>query len=301
MSNYSSINNNPNNNEQNNKAIFETNKNDINNNNNNINSQYNFNYNPPLTRAYSQGNITINKNNIIKNDLNNKYFNKKNNLLNKNKKILSKYFKLIMEGESQIELTKKNLISRKDFNCINAFKLFDGQNKGYITFDDLKNEFEFMGLTFNDTELQLLINRFNSNNEDKSNIMYENFCSEIFPYLSARGNSPKDNSNNNTNVFSPTTRLYFKALLKAMVDLENKLNGFKKENINIKDNDIIEILKEIDVKEEGYFNMNELIRFLKENNVYSSLNDASLLFYRYDKDKKGRVSYESIISDLNYL
>ena len=184
---------------------------------------------------------------------------------------------------------------------MNSFNLFDEQNKGYITFDDLKNEFELMGLTFNDTEIRLLINRFNLNYEDKNNIEYENFCSEVFQYLSDIENLPNYNSNNNTNIFSHTTRLYFKTLLKAMVDLENKLNEFKKENINIKNNDIIEILKEIDVKEEGYFNMNELIRFLKQNNVYSSLNDALLLFYRFDKDKKGRVSYESIISDLNYL
>ena len=49
-----------------------------------------------------------------------------------------------------------------------------------------------MGLTFNDTEMRLLINRFNSNKEDKINILYENFCSEIFPYLSAHGNLRKD-------------------------------------------------------------------------------------------------------------
>ena len=66
-----------------------------------------------------------------------------------------------MEGESQIELKKVNLILRKDFYCTNLFSLFDEENKGFITFDDLKNELEFIGLPMKDIEIQLLINRFN--------------------------------------------------------------------------------------------------------------------------------------------
>ena len=212
-----------------------------------------------------------------------------------------------MQGESQIELKKINLISRKDFNCPNAFILFDEQNKGYITFDDMKNELEFIGLTLNDTDIELLLNRFNKNNKNKEkNIEFQKFCEGIFPCLGGPENIPNENNiNNNQNVFSPTTRLYFRDLFQTMIDLENKLNKYKKEkmnnNINNNVNNIIEVMKEIDVGEKGYFDLNELIRFLKENNFYTSLKDAKLLFYRYDKNKKDKVSYENIISDLSYL
>ena len=111
----------------------------------------------------------------------------------------------------------------------------------------------------------------------------------------------KNNNNENINVFSPTTRLYFKALIKAMVDLENLLNKYKKEKINIKNKKYIEILKEIDIDEKGFINLNELISFIKENGIYSSLLDAILLFSRFDKEKKGKVFYKDILSDLEYI
>ena len=287
---------------------------------------YNFNYNPQLKRTYSQGNFIVNKNNILKelscnngnhkNNNNNYNFNDNNynnntNYKNKNndnyynnninsftneKYILIKYFKLIMDGESQIELTKKNLILRKDFNIANIFNLFDEQNKGYITFDDLKNELEFIGLILNDKNIQLLINKFN-NDKNRNIIEYNDFYNTIIPINSKM----KNNNNENINVFSPTTRLYFKALIKAMVDLENLLNKYKKEKINIKNKKYIEILKEIDIDEKGFINLNELISFIKENGIYSSLLDAILLFSRFDKEKKGKVFYKDILSDLEYI
>ena len=306
---YATINNNNNNYiQQNEYSSEQKNKNDnktINSNNNtNSTSIYNFEYNKPITRVYSLKNLPINKNNFINNGINDMYLNTQNKKLTKNKKILSKYFKIIMQGESQIELKKINLITRKDFNFENAFNLFDEQNKGYITFDDMKNELEFIGLTLKDTDIQLLMNRFSINNENNEiYIEFQDFCEGIFPCLSGSDNiSNENNDNNNMNVFTPTTRLYFRALFKAMIDLENKLNKYKREkmdnNINNNVNNIIEVLKEIDVGEKGFFDLNELIRFLKENSVYTSLKDAKLLFSRFDKNKNGKVSNENLISDL---
>ena len=114
---------------------------DLNYSNNNYNDNDNFNDN---YNNYKNSNNDNNSYNKKINDIN--YNNNINNItLTKEKKILKNYFRLIMDGESQIELTKKNLISRKDFNIISIFNLFDEQNKGYITFDELKNELEFIG------------------------------------------------------------------------------------------------------------------------------------------------------------
>ena len=260
------------------------------------NNNNNNNYHRPLKRNRSEGNFIINKNNIFNKDFNS------NNLFKKDKNILSKYFKLVMDGESQIELSKLNLVSRKDFNLINAFNLFDEQNKGYISFDDLKNELEFIGLTINDRDIQLLINRFNKNNK-KTNIEYNNFCNGLLPYNSENKNKYNEKifDKNNINVFSPTTRLYLKALINNMIDLENKLNKYKKDNIDIVNNNVIEILKEIDFNEKGNINIKEFIKFLKENDSYSSLKEVELLFSRYDKSKRNNITYDDIISDLNYI
>jgi len=285
---------------------------DVDNSNNYSNSEYNFSYKPiNVKRTLSQHNLRINRDNIAHNYYNNNYSNSdnNNNSFVKDKKILSNYFKLAMEGESQIELTKVNLLLRKDFNCINFFNLFDEENKGFITFDDLKNELEFIGLPMKDIEIQLLINRFNrtnnnNNNEEENIIEFENFCCCLLPssnkYEDLCNEKIKNRNTNESNVFSPTTRLYFKTLIKAMADLEKKLNKYKKQNIN-KDINLIDVLKEIDVSEKGYFGINELIRFLKEHKLYSCYKDAELLFKRLDKNERNKVSYEDIFTDLSYL
>ena len=267
--------------------------------NKNSDNNYNFDYKRRIKRTKSQGSIKINRKNFLQKEDKNNYINDKTLL--KDKKILSKYFKIAMDGESQIELSKINLTSRPDFNCINIFNLFDQEKKGYINFDELRNELEFIGLNLNDTKIQLLINRFN-NNQNQNIIEFSEFCDGIFPY------NPKykdlciekleNYDENKPNIFSHTTRLYFKSLIQAMIDLENKLNKFKKEN---KIDEIINVLKEIDVYEKGSFDVNELIRFLKENEIYTTSKDAELLFTRLDKNERNKVSYEDVYNDLYYL
>jgi Ca2+-binding EF-hand superfamily protein len=290
---------------------------DVDNSNIYSNSEYNFSYKPKkIKKNRSQNELRINRDNIFQNNYNNNYsnneknYNKNNNSFEKEKKILCHYFKLAMEGESQIELTKVNLILRKDFNCTNFYNLFDEENKGFITFDDLKNELEFIGLPMKDIEIQLLINRFNKTNnnngenEEENIIEFDNFCSCLLPssnkYEDLCNEKIKNRNTNEPNIFSPTTRLYIKTLIKAMVDLEKKLNKFKKNNIN-KDINFIDVLKEIDVSEKGYFGINELIRFLKEHGIYSCYKDSELLFNRLDKKERNKVTYDDIFTDLYYL
>ena len=286
---------------------------DVDNSNIRSNSEYNFSYKPKnIKKARSQHDLRINRDNIVHSNYNNNYSNSdnNNNSFEKEKKILCHYFKLAMEGESQIELTKVNLILRKDFNCNNFFNLFDEENKKFITFDDMKNELEFIGLPMKNIEIQLLINRFNktnnnnSDNEEENIIEYDNFCSGLLPrsnkYEDLCNEKIKNRNINESNVFSPTTRLYFKTLIKSMVDLEKKLNKFKKQNIN-KDTNFIDVLKEIDVSEKGYFGINELIRFLKEHELYSCYKDSELLFNRLDKKERNKVSYDDVFTDLYYL
>ena len=289
--------------------------NDADNSKNCSNSEYNFSYKPKnIKRAQSQHNLRINIDNIAHNNYRNNYSKNdynynNNNSFEKEKKIICLYFKLAMEGESQLELKKVNLILRKDFNCTNFYNLFDEENKGFITFDDLKNELEFIGLPMKDIEIQLLINRFNKTNNNNGNereniIELDNFCRCLLPLSNKYEDLCKEkieNRNiNESNVFSTTTRLYFKTLIKSMVDLEKKLNKFKKQNIN-KYINFIDVLKEIDVSEKGYFSINELIRFLKEHKIYSCYKDSELLFNKLDKKERNIVSYDDIFTDLCYL
>lgn len=44
--------------------------------------------------------------------------------------------------DKEIEIQKEILFSNSNFNTVDAFKLFDLDNKGYITEEDLQNGFD---------------------------------------------------------------------------------------------------------------------------------------------------------------
>ena len=59
-----------------------------------------------------------------------------NNLTTFEKKQFNDFLKLLMDGEKEIELNKIDLALKSDFNCEDAFRIFEKEGRGYITKDD---------------------------------------------------------------------------------------------------------------------------------------------------------------------
>ena len=62
------------------------------------------------------------------------------------------FLKKLMDVESEIEDVKTNLALNPDFNCEDAFRMFETDDKGYLTGEDIKNGLNLIGLNPTDQD-----------------------------------------------------------------------------------------------------------------------------------------------------
>ena len=234
--------------------------------------------------------ILNNNNNNINN--NNKNYEEFENLNNFEKKQFNDFLKLLMEGEKQIEANKIDLSLKSDFNCEDAFRIFEKEGRGFITKDDLKFGFNSLGLNINDNDVNLIIKRFDL--KKKNNINYQEFFDMLVPFDSEYRNIveirlPLSNCPYKSfNAFNVDTIIYLKKVFTSIIDFENKVNNFRKElyGISLKIKDIFQLF---DLKRQGYFTFEDYILYLKQNGLLEEDLKVDLLFIRLDKNRNGNI------------
>ena len=65
-----------------------------------------------------------------------------------------------MEVEYQIEYIIINLAKNPDFNCEDAFSLFESNDKEYLIESNIKNVLKFIGVNPSDQDARFLMKRF---------------------------------------------------------------------------------------------------------------------------------------------
>ena len=85
-----------------------------------------------------------------------------------------------MEVESKIEDAKIRLAINPDFNCEDAFRLFDSNNKGYLTKDDIENTLNLLGIFPTIKRLKLLMKRYDL--QKNGTINYADFFDMVVPF-----------------------------------------------------------------------------------------------------------------------
>ena len=90
------------------------------------------------------------------------------------------FLKKLMDVESEIEDVKTNLASNPDFNCEDAFRMFETDDKGYLTGEDIKNGLNLIGLNPTDQEIRLLLKRFDL--QKNGNLNYADFFDIVVPF-----------------------------------------------------------------------------------------------------------------------
>ena len=301
------VNNNFNNNINNyNNNIDKNNYNNIDRNfNNHLDNNFNDNYNNFENNNFNpENNFNENINNQFDNFNNNQFYN--NNNMNSNKKFnpnemeesqFNDYLISAMNFESKIEKAKINLACQNDFNCEDAFRIFELDSRNFITEDDLKYGLNQLGINPSDIEIKLLMKRFDL--EKEGIINFSDFFDMIVPYEKDYRNMVENKLPNSCchckcpDIFNSETKSLMKKVFELLIDSEKKLNEMKKNyaSLRVVLNDIF---KFIDVNESGFFKENELISYLKEIDGFNNMKDCDLLFIRLDKNRDGKVEYYEI-------
>lgn len=83
-------------------------------------------------------------------------------------------------AESQIEEAKVSLALRPDFNCEDAFRIFELNGRGFINECDLKCGLNLIGVFPTDHEVRLLMKRFDLQKQGVLN--YADFFDMVVPF-----------------------------------------------------------------------------------------------------------------------
>ena len=86
----------------------------------------------------------------------------------------------LMRVESQIEAAKITLALNPDFNCEDAFRIFECNGRGFLDANDLKCGLNLLGICPTDLEVRLLLKRFDLQNEGSIN--YADFFDMLVPF-----------------------------------------------------------------------------------------------------------------------
>ena len=214
------------------------------------------------------------------------------------------FLKKLMDVESKIENAKTNLALNPDFNCEDVFRLFETDDKGYLTEEDIKNGLNLIGLNPSDQDVKLLMKRFDL--QKNGNINYADFFDIIVPFekdYRTRVENRMPNSTGPTkspDVFNNQTLNGLRDLFNLIINSENEINNMRKSfgtlRLNLRD-----IFGLLDNQGCGYFTDEQLLDYLQNNGILTNNKDADLLFIRLDKNRNGRIDYPEVEEEIQTL
>ena len=246
------------------------------------------------TRVSSSNPYTERNNSEINNDINN-YLSQR--IINDENQFLD-YLRELMITEKKIEENKIKLSLNNDFNCEDAFRIFENEYTENLTKNDLKKGLNLLNIYPSDIDLDILLNKYCIKN--KETIEFEDFFDIVVPYEKQYRNIVENrlpNSNyvlRSPSIFSFNTEGCLKDLFNLIIKEENKLNNIRKQFSNGLKNNLNEYFRDIDIEGNGHFNEKDLFLYIQKKGIFIDENSCDLLFIRLDNDRKGTVEMNEI-------
>ena len=231
--------------------------------------------------------------------------NETENLNNKDIKQFNEFLKLLMEAETEIEEIKIELSKREDFNCGDAFRIFDKCNNGFLTEDDLKKGLCSIGIIVDDFLINLMFKRFDL--LKKGELNYPDFFDMMVPFEKKYRNDVEQRNQKSFSyeqsieLLNKETKEIMKNVLNVIIRFEEEINEKRKE-INTLIRKLKDIFNLFDKNDLGYIEYDEFINYIKENELMDDKGlSADLLFIRLDKNRNGKIVFEDFADEFEAL
>ena len=245
----------------------------------------------------------LTKNIEINNDDIKEYLYEKKN--NDEKQFLN-YLKEAMITEKKIEEQKIKLSLNNDFNCEDAFRIFEENSKEVISKENLKYGLNLLTIYPSNLDLDLLMNKYSLKNGGI--LHFGDFFDIVVPYDKECRNRVEERMPNSShvyrspNIFSFNTRNDIKDLFKLIIEEENILNNIRKEfSLTLKKTYLEEFFKEMDIMRNRYFNQQDLLIYIQKKGIFIDENACDLLFIRLDRNRNGIIEFEEIEKEINSI
>ena len=202
----------------------------------------------------------------------------------------------------EIEAIKNELCLKADFNLIDAFRMFDINDRGLIDIADIDNFIKDFSIPIDREEIYLFIRHY-SHLQD-SCLRFSDF-SEIFSpqqeeYARLLRNRTAYNlpTSQRRRAFSRDTMALFLDMLKILMHSESDSERLRQRLARIPDFRIQDAFISFDRDGDGFITIGELKQILDENKIFPTVKDLKYLMQRYDKNRDGRVSLTEFIQEV---
>ena len=227
-----------------------------------------------------------------------------NEYRNYEKNKFNDFLRKLMEIESKIEGAKISLALNPDFNCEDAFRLFESNDKGVLDKNDIKNGLNLLCIFPTNKELDLLMKRFDLQKNGFLN--YADFFDMVVPFEKSYRERVENRAPQSCcpcrspDVFSDKTIYYLKNLFNLLISSENEINDLRRMmgTVRIKLNDIFALF---DKDGKGFFDNKEMLEYFDNNGMLDDNKAADLLFIRLDKNRNGKIDFREVEDELQTL
>ena len=274
---------------------------------NKINEKLNFSKNYIIKDFSNKENININSDDKLKIKIENieleKFYEK---MKREEDKEFLNYLKEVMLSEKNKEKYKLELSLNTDFNCQNAFNIFQSApNNNFLTKDDLKYGLNLLNLYPTNKELNILINKYSYKKDN--NLHFLDFFDMVAPYENNYRKIIQHRQPNINNILrSPMVFTYktgndLKKLFNRIIKEENKLNEMRKVLSGDLINKLDKYVNNINITKNNYFDEHDLLLYLKKKGIFIDDDSCCLLFIRLDSNRDGKVNSEELKEEFKYI
>lgn len=200
----------------------------------------------------------------------------------------------------EIEKKKNELALRHDFNLVDAFRLFDKNDFGYISLPDFEDTFRYFSFAAPRDEVYLLLKHFAQNGR----LTFADFSEMISPKQIEYARILRNRSSNsseyfdNLTIFSSETLNLFFDTFSLILSAESLAERLRQKLTRMPEFSLHKAFSAIDKDRNGFITIDEFQNILHTHGIFASGKDLQSLLNKYDKNRDGRVSYSEFVEEI---
>jgi len=195
---------------------------------------------------------------------------------------------------------KCELSVKNDFNLTDLFRMFEYGKLGFLNESDIKFGINLFGVYPTNDEINLLIRRY-----DGGSSMRLSTFSEMFLPVEREYNRLLSNRTCldyhvtvGPEIFSYETKYLLSNLFNALIKTEKTTEHWRQKLSSIKSFSTRFIFDKLDTYNKNSLTSQDFIRNYRINSVFYSSKDLDLIFFKFDKNKDSRISYNEFCDEL---
>ena len=203
-----------------------------------------------------------------------------------------------------VERKKNELALKRDFNLVDAFRLFDKNDLGAINLTDIEDTLGFFSFYSPRDEIYLLVKHFSHFQNNR--LQFADF-SEIFsPKQDEYARILRNRSAINLvgpgrmQVFSRDTQALFFDTLRLILDAESLAERVRQRLSRMPKFNLHQAFIAVDNNRNGFITIDEFQGILCSHGIFANSKDLQSLMHKYDKNKDGRVSSSEFIEEVTH-